>query len=262
MMYHDAVSSLTHLLTAVWAAFATLILLRLTRRHGRSGRWAVGLYGLSMVLLYAASGLFHGLIYLADSQEAGARAGVVRSLWVFQRLDKSAIFLLIAGSYVPIFVYLLPCGWRRRSLTALGLVTAFGISLIWVFPSLPHVWLVAVYVSMGLIGLVLAPLYARFLGWGGAFWAAVLCGAYLGGALVEVLKWPALVPGYFGPHEFLHVADIVGTLAHFVFVLKFVIVRRPLADRGVTGTVAAGIPVVRSTRIPVDDGSRVEQHLV
>ena len=48
---NDLVSSVTHLLTAAWAAYATLILLRLTRGHG-PGRWAVGFFGLSMVLLW------------------------------------------------------------------------------------------------------------------------------------------------------------------------------------------------------------------
>src|SRR5688500_12010106 len=37
---NDLVSSTTHLFTAIWAAYATLILIRLTRGHG-PGRWAV-----------------------------------------------------------------------------------------------------------------------------------------------------------------------------------------------------------------------------
>lgn len=259
MMYHDVVSSLTHLGTAVWAAFATLILLRLTRDHG-VGRLAVGLYGLSMVLLYAASGLFHGLIYLTDTGDPGARSVAVSSLWVFQRLDKSAIFLLIAGSYVPIFTYLMPRGGRAWSLTVLGAVAATGVTMVWVFPSLPHVALVSVYVFMGLIGLILAPVYGKHLGWRGGFWAGILCGAYLSGALVEVVRWPALVPGYFGPHEFLHVADIVGTLAHFYFVVKFVIRRPPLADRSVVETSVDDTSVVHVARILVDVRAPIEHH--
>ncbi len=93
MDFHDTVSSTSHLLTAVWAGFATLILLRLTRGHG-VGRWAIGFFGASMVLLYLASGLFHGLRHDTEA-----------SRQFFQKLDKSAVFLLIAGSYVPVIVY-------------------------------------------------------------------------------------------------------------------------------------------------------------
>src|SRR5215213_3103265 len=58
----DPVSSASHLVTAVWAVYATLVMCRLTaRRPGR--RLAVGVYGASMVLLYLASGAFHGLYY-------------------------------------------------------------------------------------------------------------------------------------------------------------------------------------------------------
>ena len=58
----DPVSSVSHLLTALWAVFATLLMLRMTAH--RPGRLLpVAIYGLSMVLLFLASGTFHGLHY-------------------------------------------------------------------------------------------------------------------------------------------------------------------------------------------------------
>jgi hypothetical protein len=51
--------------------------------------------------------------------------------------------------------------------------------------------------------------------------------SYLGGAAVEVAKWPVLVPGWVGPHEVLHVADMAGTLAMFVYVCRYLIRRPP-----------------------------------
>ena len=112
--------------------FATAVLLRLTRGHG-VGRRAVGVYGLTMVLLYAASGTFHGLLYLKTEGDPNLfrRAAAVEALWVSQRLDKSAIFALIAGSYTPVFVYLLTGAWRRWCLAVAWAIAAAGVGLMW-----------------------------------------------------------------------------------------------------------------------------------
>lgn len=220
MDFHDRVSSLTHLGTAVWAAFATLILLQVTRGHG-AGRWAIGLYGLSMVLLYLASGLFHGI-------DHGGRG--TPSFVFFQKVDKSAIFLLIAGSYLPVFVYVLRGTWRRVCLAFMGGIAALGIASLWLLPTMRLDYLVFIYIGMGLVGLVALRQIAPRVGLGGLFWIGAEAVFYVGGGLAEVAQWPVVVPGVFGPHEVLHVADIGGTLAHFVLVAKYVIRHPPEAD--------------------------------
>src|SRR5581483_5219263 len=140
MDFHDTVSSASHLLTAVWAAFAPLVLLRLTRGHG-VGRWAIGFYGLSMVLLFTASGLFHGLHYESRDERL-----------LFQRIDKSAVFLLSGR-------------WPRWMFAALTGMTVFGVGSLLLAPDLPHEDLVAVYVVMGLSGLLPIRQYAAVAGW-------------------------------------------------------------------------------------------------
>jgi hemolysin III len=241
MDFHDPVSSITHLLTAVWAAFATLILLRLTRGHG-PGRWAVGYFGVSMVLLYLASGLYHGLRYECEAERL-----------LFQRLDKSAIFLLIAGTYTPVFVYLLDGRLRASGLAVLFAIAAAGVASLWLFPDLPHARLVAVYVGAGLVGLAALPRIVSATGWPGLAWVAAAAGIYLCGATVEVLKWPVLVPGYIGPHELLHVTDICGTLAAFVFVTRYVIRRPPPGREERTGR-------RRSSRVSVISAAECETY--
>ena len=85
----DPVSSATHLATALWAVFATLLMYRLTPPE-RGRRAAVLIYGATRVLLFLASGLFHGLHFESPEQRR-----------FFQRLDQSAVFLLIAGTSTP-----------------------------------------------------------------------------------------------------------------------------------------------------------------
>ncbi len=213
---YDVVSSASHLITAVWGVFATLILLRLTRGHG-IGRCAIGFFGLSMVLLYSASALFHGWRYATFEEQH-----------LFQKLDKSAVFLLIAGSYVPVAVYLLQGRWRRWTLAAVALLTALGIGTLWLAPTLPHESLVGVYVLLGLSGLAPIRQYAAVAGWHNAKWAVGIIGPYFSGAVFEVLQKPLLIPGWFGPHELMHFADTFGTMGYFAFVLKVLIVRPPL----------------------------------
>lgn len=231
MNFHDPVSSLTHLGTAVWAVFATLILVRLTRGHG-AGRWSIGLYGLSMVLLYLASGMFHGI-------DHGYRGSP--SFLFFQKIDKSAIFLLIAGSYLPVFVYLLRGTWRAACLVLMGTIAALGIGSLWLLPTMRLEYLVFVYIGMGLIGLIALRQIAPLVGLGGLFWIALEGFFYVGGGLAEVAQWPVLVPGWVGPHEVLHVADMGGTLAHFVLVVRYVIRRPPsIQHHVISGRVPRG----------------------
>ncbi|MFO0847771.1 MAG: hemolysin III family protein [Gemmataceae bacterium] len=221
----DPVSAATHLGMAVWAAFAGLILYRLTQEHGAARRWAVAFYGVSMVTLYVASGAFHGLLALTAG--GTSRSAAVDALWVFQKLDKSAIFLLILGSNVPIMVYLLRGRWRAVCLAGMTGFALFGIAALWLLPSIPHTYLVAVYVGMGVCSLIPLRQYWQAVRWQGLGWIGLFAGVYVAGAAAEVFKWPTLVPGWFGPHETLHIADMAGTLIHFAFVVKFVV----LAER-------------------------------
>jgi hemolysin III len=218
MDFHDAVSSASHLVTAAWAAFATLILVRLTRGHG-VGRWAIGFYGLSMVLLYTASGLFHGWHYESPDERL-----------LFQKLDKSAVFLLIAGTYVPVVVYLLSRRWRRWTFAALAGMAVFGIGSLWLAPDLPHEELVGVYVLMGLSGLLPIRQYAAVAGWANFKWVVRVVAPYFAGAVVEVAQRPVVLPGWLGPHELMHFATAAGSLAYFAFLVQFLTRRPPLAD--------------------------------
>lgn len=222
----DPVSAATHLGMAVWAAFAGLILYRLTQEHGAARRWAVAAYAVSMVTLYAASGAFHGLLALTTDGDT-PRPEAVAALWMFQKLDKSAIFLLILGSNVPIIVYLLRGWWRTVTLIGMTGFALFGITALWLLPSIPHTYLVAVYVGMGVCSLIPLRQYWQAVGWRGLGWIGLFASVYIAGAAADVFKWPTLVSGWFGPHETLHIADMAGTLIHFAFVVKFVV----LAER-------------------------------
>jgi hemolysin III len=53
--------------------------------------------------------------------------------------------------------------------------------------------------------------------------------SYSVGAVLNVLRWPVLWPGVFGAHELFHLFVVVGSLAHYWFMLKVIVpfVRKP-----------------------------------
>ncbi len=73
---------------------------------------STSIYGATLILLYTASTLYHGL------PDAKAKQ-------VMQRLDHAAIFLLIAGTYTPFTLVNLRGGWGW---TLFGLVWAIAIA--------------------------------------------------------------------------------------------------------------------------------------
>src|SRR5438132_8079895 len=133
MELRDPVCSASHLLTALWAAYATLILIRLTWGHP-ARRLAVAVFGLSMIALYLASGTFHGVPFTRTANPDEFR--------FFQKLDHSAIFVLIAGTNTPTMLVVLSGAARRWFLRVLWGFAVGGIACIWLLPKAPHVALV------------------------------------------------------------------------------------------------------------------------
>lgn len=206
----DPFSSGTHLVTSAWAIFATLLLRRLTR-HDSTRRWCATIFGCSMVMLYAASGLFHGL-QLPRSE-----------LRFYQQLDQSAIYLLIAGTCTPVMAILLSGRLRTWLLSAIWSMAAVGILCMWLLPKAPHTATVSIYLAMGWLGLSAIWQYYQAVGLRALGWALAGAAFYTFGAICELTKWPVIWPGVIQSHEVLHLSDMAGTFCHFVFVVRYVL---------------------------------------
>lgn len=75
-----------------------------------------GIFGTTLVLMYAASTVYHGL-------------PVGRAKRIFQRLDHAAIYLLIAGTYTPFTLVSLRGAWGWSLLALVWALAIFGITL-------------------------------------------------------------------------------------------------------------------------------------
>ena len=188
-------------------------------RHGRGsrGRFAsVLVYAISVVALLTISGTYHSL-------QGG---GSARHTW--RRLDYSAIWLLIAGTFTAIHGVMHRGRWRSWMLVAIwtlaatcGLLQAFWFELF----SGPAGLLL--YLGLGWVGILSIIKVGRQLGflkvW--PMWAAGI--VYSAGAVLEANKLPTLVAGWIGPHEVFHLAVITGIALHWIFVRQVVTVFAP-----------------------------------
>jgi hemolysin III len=211
MDFHDPFASASHLAFAAFLLFAGAVLSKLTRWHDPHRRWAVWLFSLSAVLLYLASGLFHGVRHPSEA-----------SAELFRRFDLSGIFLLIAGSYLPVFAYLLVGRWRVVMAAVVLMLAGAGMTAVWLLDAPQPGTMVPVYAAQAVVGLVPLLKYVRAAGVRVVGWMLAAAGVYALGGMCEVFKWPTPIPGLIGPHEVLHITDLLGTLLHLSLVVWLV----------------------------------------
>ena len=175
----------------------------------------MAIYGSTLSLLFLASTLFHFI----DLGERGNR-------WL-QRFDHSAIYLLIAGTYVPPLLHMLDGSWRIGMLTAVGLLALAGVILKLVWIDCPGWLSTATYLVLGWIIIVPGPLILPQLPAWPLAWLITGGLAYTVGAFVYLFEKPDPWPKTLGHHEVWHVFVLAGAAAHFVFTAWLVNVTVP-----------------------------------
>jgi hemolysin III len=210
-VFRNPVSAVTHLAWCLWAVVVTLLLWRLARGDRRR-QLAVGCFGLSMVLLYAASGVYHAV-----------PAAAPRLVGWLRLLDHSMIYVLIAGTHTPVFTLLLRGRARVFCLALIWSLAALGVGCKLLLPWPPYAVTVGLYIAMGWVCLLAIVPLARTVGLRGIGMALAGGVLYMAGGVCDACAWPVLFPGVVGPHEVLHVLDMGGTLAHVYFVARFLL---------------------------------------
>jgi hemolysin III len=216
---------------SAWTHFAGILLaipglgLLWMRSRGDSGkRISVLIYGVSLLLCYGASTLYHGIGLPNDR------------LGPFIRLDSEGIFALIAGSYTPLAWNLMRGRWRVGTLVIAWGTAIAAIAFITSGRAFSPIGGTCLYLAMGW-GVVVC--YAKVAGVVShrAMVPLIVGGlAYSVGAVLNLTGWPPLWPGVFGNHALFHLFVVAGSLAHYWFILKVVVpFEWPSTDRGSTG---------------------------
>jgi hemolysin III len=203
----EIANSVTHgagLLASI-AGLIVMIVAALTRGDA----WLIGacaVYGVTLVLLYLTSTLYHAL-------------ALTRAKSVMRRLDHSAIYLLIAGTYTPFVLVSLrgPWGW-----TLFGLVWGFAVMGVTIKAVLGPRWPIVsttLYILMGWLVVVAFGPLARTVSGGGIVW--LLAGGLCYTLGVVFFAWERLRYS----HAIWHLFVLGGSVCHYVAVFGYVVLQ-------------------------------------
>jgi hemolysin III len=199
----------SHLLGVVLAVPGLLALL--LKAHGDDFKFAaMAIYGGSLVLLYMASSLFHGLDI---SEKWNDR---------LRRFDHMAIFVLIAGSYTPICLIKMNDVWGWSIFGIVWTIAAVGVGLKVFLPHLPAWATSLIYLGMGWFGAIAFAPLMNAVPFDGLIWLIAGGLIYTAGAIIYALERPDPYPEVFGHHEIFHIFVLGGSAAHFVFMAGWV----------------------------------------
>jgi hemolysin III len=133
-----------------------------------------------------------------------------------KRLDHANIFLIIAGTYTPFTLLVLPSEQARVLLTLvwIGALLGVGFRVFWL--GAPRWLYVPIYVALGWAAVFWLPQFASH--GGAAVVTLIIVGGllYTIGALVYGTKRPNPSPRWFGFHEVFHAFTLAGFASHHV----------------------------------------------
>jgi hemolysin III len=191
-----------------WAFFASIPagIALIVIASGAAAIVGAAIYSASLLLLFGTSASYHRL---AHSERARA---------VMQRLDHSMIYLLIAGTYVPLCLVAMPRSWGIPMLAIVGSLAALGMVLKLAFFHEARLVSYSLYIVMGWAAVVAAPVLIDNL-------TALQFGLIAAGGLAYTVGFPVLLirrpnpwPSTFGYHEVWHLLTVVAASLHFVAV--------------------------------------------
>lgn len=197
-------NSITHLVGSIASVIGLIGLLYLALTKGDTWKLvSFGIYGLSLVMLYTFSTLYHSF------------QGKLKR--IYQKLDHVAIYLLIAGTYTPFTLVTLQgnLGWSMFAVVW-GLAT-LGIIIDLIPSKGSRILPLIIYLLMGwLVILIVDPLMAE-LSMNGFYWLVAGGMFYTFGVIFYAID----VRHRFA-HGIWHLFVLAGSVSHYVTVVKYV----------------------------------------
>ena len=204
MYYGERLNGYTHLAGTVLALAGAVTLVSLAVSKGDPTRIAsFSVYGATLCLLYLASTFYH------------STRGRLKA--IFRKLDHSAIYLVIAGTYTPFALVTLNGTWGWTLFVAVWSLAIVGV--------LQELWLaqgarltsLALYLIMGWMGMLLVGPLAEALTWNGLAWLA-------GGGLVYTvgIVFYLFDERFAHWHGIWHLFVLAGSTLHYTTIFKFV----------------------------------------
>ncbi|CAN5140596.1 hemolysin III family protein [soil metagenome] len=200
----ELANSISHGLGFLLAVASLPLLLTLgNERSSTASIVGACVFSVTMMLLYFSSAMYHAL-------PAG------RAKRIFNKLDHSAIYVFIAGSYTPFALGALRGGWGW---TLFGLVWGFAIIgvLLKSFSLLKHpYWSTGLYVAMGWLVLIAAGPLIQHVAFNGILLLVAGGVAYTAGAVFFLLDSKLRYA-----HLVWHLFVLTGSTCHFFAALWY-----------------------------------------
>ena len=204
----EKVNIITHASGLFLSVVALVLLIMRALRYGDALHVITfTVFGLSMILLYTASTLYH------SAKDMSLRAK-------FQVFDHTSIYILIAGTYTPFTLVVLQgtLGWVLFGIIwslALG-----GVIIKLLFTGRFDLLLTIMYVLLGwIVVIALKPLIANLAIEGVILLFAGGIAYTLGAVIYAIKKIP-------GNHAIFHFFVLLGTLCHFLSIYFYVLPMR------------------------------------
>jgi hemolysin III len=201
----EAFNFYSHLAGVIAAVVGIIFLARIASNSASMMATAL-VYGISILFLFSASTLYHA--FKKEENEI--------SFW--RKMDRIAIFFMIAGTYTPISYFCMDGNWRWSMIAIQWGLVGFGVFSQLCFPRAPRTLYAFIYICMGWATLfpmkqVLAhmSLSQEVLLFGGG-------AAFTIGGLIYAIKKPRLIPGIFSFHELFHIMVLIGGAMHYAMI--------------------------------------------
>ena len=198
---------ITHGAGLVLSVIGFIVLLALAVSNGDV--WNITgtiVYGTSLVILYAASTLYHSAITPHRKS-------------LLQMLDHCCIYLLIAGSYTPFLLIVLRDGIGPGMLAVVWAIALFGIVFKLIFRQRFKALGIVLYLAMGWLGLFLAgPMYSAL---GLTPLLFIMAGGLSYTAGMIFFGWKTIKHH----HAIFHVFVLGGSILHYIVIAGYIVSR-------------------------------------
>lgn len=209
----DPGSAITHFVAMVGAiAAASPLLLKASREPDQLHIAALSVFMCSMILLYAASTIYHTLDISPKVNK------------LLRKIDHMMIFILIAGTYTPVCMIVLgdKTGWELLALVWTIAAAGILIKAFWI--TCPKWFSSLLYIAMGWVCVLAFTRIIHALPRAGFGWLLAGGIIYTLGGVIYALKLPLFNSRHknFGSHEIFHLFVMGGSLCHYIMMYQFV----------------------------------------
>jgi len=171
---------------------------------------ATSIYSCAVMMMFGFSALYHKFNWNKVKKRQ------------FRKLDHIGIFLMIAGTFTPFCLLVLPWSSGFILLILIWVIALFGIFQVLFIPDLNRMVRASIYIGMGLIALPYMSEMFKVFSTANSVLIIIGSFLYIIGAVGYGLKIPKLSPRFFGYHEVFHSLVSIAAILHFIVIYSII----------------------------------------